>query len=58
VYEFHPPGIIITAGERERVQKRMLIRVCVSSYGDITPLSIPGKFLVMIMVIISLAFVG
>jgi hypothetical protein len=27
-------------------------------YGDITPLSVPGKFLVMIMIIISLAFVG
>ena len=27
-------------------------------YGDITPLSVPGKFLVMVMIIISLAFVG
>jgi hypothetical protein len=32
-------------------------RAC-DRYGDITPISIPGKFLVMVMIIISLAFVG
>jgi hypothetical protein len=31
--------------------------VCNTRYGDITPLSIPGKFLVMAMIIISLAFI-
>jgi hypothetical protein len=35
-----------------------LTQVWYPRYGDITPLSVPGKFLVMIMIVISLAFVG